>query len=165
MRPVAKYIVFILLVILSASAVFPALFQVKQIVNRQRMLHRMEKESLQTLQLKKGELVWFKKNKELLIDGKLFDVKSIRFENEMAIIKGLYDNKEDELVYYIRNHQNKKNDEPVLKLSHIPLFPIRTHYYLFHSSHRNKPSPALTFSHILSNPMPVQTPPPDSVFS
>ena len=165
MKTSVKHIVFILLVILSASAVCPALLQLKQIVNRQRMLHRMEKESLQTLHLKKGELVWFKKNKELLVDGKLFDVKSIRFENEMAIVKGLYDDKEDELVYNIRNHQTEKKGDASLKLSHLPLFPIRNHSFIFLFAKDSKPSPMLSFSHILTNPLPVQTPPPDAVFS
>jgi len=165
MKTSVKHIVFILLVILSASAVCPALLQLKQIVNRQRMLHRMEKESLQTLHLKKGELVWFKKNKELLVDGKLFDVKSIRFENEMAIVKGLYDHKEDELVYNIRNHQTEKKEAAGLKLSHLPLFPIRSHSFRFPFVKGSKPTPMLTFPHILTNPLPVQTPPPDAVFS
>ena len=165
MKTSVKYIVFILLVIISASAVFPALLQLKQIVNRQRMLHRMEKEALQTLELKRGELVWFKENKELLIDGKLFDVESIRFEQDFIIVSGLFDEEEDKLADKIKNQQTKQKNKDGWSLNILPLFPIRNQSYIFHIAKGCKPSPMLTFSHILTNFLPVQTPPPDAVFS
>ena len=54
------------------------LFLGGRIVIRITMMEKMEKDELQTISIPTDQIKWFKKNRELMIDGKMFDVKSIR---------------------------------------------------------------------------------------
>ena len=49
-----------------------------RIIIRITMLEKMEKDELQTISIPTDQIQWYKKNHELIIDGKMFDVKSIQ---------------------------------------------------------------------------------------
>jgi len=53
--------------------------------------------SLQTLRLNTKEVKWIKNNKEILVDGKYFDVKHAEIEGSMTVFAGFFDTEEDEL--------------------------------------------------------------------
>ena len=59
---------------------------------------RLEKEALVTLKLAAHELHWYKKGKEILIDGQLFDVKTLVQKGNEVIVTGLFDKKENDIV-------------------------------------------------------------------
>ncbi len=61
------------------------------------MLEKLEEGSLETLTLKEGSFHWYKKGKEIMVNGRLFDVKRIKKQEDKILITGLYDEKEDEL--------------------------------------------------------------------
>lgn len=62
------------------------------------MKERIEKESLQSIVLDNSEVRWIKEGKEILIEGKLFDIKSSRQQdNNTVIFWGLFDIEETEL--------------------------------------------------------------------
>jgi hypothetical protein len=61
------------------------------------MMEKLEKENIQSLRLPSDKIKWYKKNRELIIDGKMFDVKSIQKQGDVYIITGLFDEMETTL--------------------------------------------------------------------
>lgn len=54
--------------------------------------------SMQTLTIQHEDLHWVKPGKEIILDGKLFDVKSILSIDGAVVVTGFFDEKETELV-------------------------------------------------------------------
>jgi hypothetical protein len=59
---------------------------------------RMEREAMVTVTIPAGDLHWHKRGKELVIDGKLFDVKTLRQTGGQIILTGLFDEAETAIV-------------------------------------------------------------------
>ena len=92
----------ILLLILLCPLIMFVGIQLRQVCIREAMMERLERESQHTVKLEK--LIWYKKDKELLIEGRLFDVKSIhKCEDGKSCVKGLYDEEETKLKEQIRH--------------------------------------------------------------
>ena len=70
---------------------------------------RLNSENLQTINISAEKLVWVKARKEVLINGRLFDVKSFKTSGVDILLSGFYDTKEDKLVGNIQNLNNPKN--------------------------------------------------------
>lgn len=71
------------------------------------MEERLEKEQLVTLTLK--NLIWHKKDKELLIDGKMFDVHAVKqLADASYLVTGLYDIQEKALFQQLNLLMKKK---------------------------------------------------------
>lgn len=87
---------FLLLVVL-----MPLLLSVgyllKKLVLEKRMENKLEQGSLQKLVLKFNEFQWMKKDKEILIAGKFFDIKSYRIVNNTLEVTGIFDHEESKL--------------------------------------------------------------------
>jgi hypothetical protein len=113
---------FLLLTLLAAPLIIFLCFVVQQKILQHRMIEKIEHSPLQSISLHYSDSIWIKKNKEVLVNGKLFDVKSYTFVNDNIILVGLYDNEEDALKDEYRILlQAKKNksillDELILKL-------------------------------------------------
>jgi hypothetical protein len=110
MSPVRK-IGLILLCIIAAVPLFmsPA-FLAGRVVIRKTMLSRLKKSELQTLSIPVHQLKWYSEGHELLVDGRMFDVKSIQLKGSNFDITGLFDDDETELNNLItlaagNNHQ------------------------------------------------------------
>lgn len=54
----------------------------------------MEDRLLQTITLADGEINWMKKGKEISIQGKMFDIKSMVHKNGITTFHGLFDDEE-----------------------------------------------------------------------
>jgi hypothetical protein len=89
---------------------------------------RFSTETLQTITIAKENLHWVKKGKEIIIDGKYFDVKSYTTDGDKIMLTGFYDNPEDKLVTHIKNLVEQKNgaDSPInqaaVKYFFFPIF-------------------------------------------
>jgi hypothetical protein len=79
-------------------------------INAHQMQEKLEKSSLQKVLVYTNELVWVKKGKEVLINGKLFDVKSSEIINGKIQLTGLFDTAEDEIIKKISALESNKND-------------------------------------------------------
>lgn len=109
----------------------PLLFSVITLV-QQKILQinnrlRFDTEKTETISVSKQNINWVKKGKEVLIDGKYFDVKSFRTEGDIIALTGYYDHKEDKLVNHIKKifQQNKDSNFPIdLMASKFLFFPI-----------------------------------------
>ena len=91
----------ILLITLCAISALPmclsAFFLGGRILIRKTMLEKLEAAETVVLQIPANDLHWYKKNHELLIDGRMFDVKSIRSTDKGYEVTGLFDDDETEL--------------------------------------------------------------------
>lgn len=101
-----------LLLIVAVPLFFSAGFLIKQKLIQHQMKERLEKVSLQTVTLPLSDIRWIKKNKEISIDGNLFDVKSITVSGNNAIITGLYDFDENKLHKVVKNLFQQKSKQP-----------------------------------------------------
>lgn len=75
------------------------------------MEEEMEGRSLLTISIPKAELNWYKKNKEVIVDGKLFDVKDSYQDGELIFLIGLFDADETDLKNKIQLLSNADEDE------------------------------------------------------
>ena len=107
-----------MLVSLTAPIFFLIAFFIQQQHIRHEMKEKLEYGSLQTIAIKKSEFEWFKKDKEIIIEGQLFDVKSIVINKNEIIVTGLFDADEDELekVFSSVIHQENNETAPINKL-------------------------------------------------
>ncbi|MEO7766905.1 MAG: hypothetical protein ABIS01_05740 [Ferruginibacter sp.] len=130
------------------------------------MEERLEQSSLETILIDSDELFWIKKGKEVLVKGKLFDVKSISFSKDKIQLWGLFDTTEDEISKKILELENDMADpfSPMFSILAKLLSPaILNQTYLSSSVailSSNKEFPAMLCGKQLKPLMAVFTPPP-----
>lgn len=92
--------------ILLSAFIIPTLFLASFLVQQKwiawEMTEKLEHQQLHTLQIPVQQLHWVKEGKEILIDGKLFDVKSILTHGKLVQVTGLFDEEETDLVQQIQ---------------------------------------------------------------
>lgn len=105
----------ILLLLIAVPLLLPVVIAVKQNVLQRQRKDRFESEFLQTINISAEKILWIKPGKEILTDGKLFDVKSFKISGKTVTFTGFYDSKEDKLVRHIWDihHQKKDSGNPL----------------------------------------------------
>lgn len=121
----------------------PIFFSVSILV-KQKILHyqrdkKFDKEILHTVVVSAENIYWVKPGKEILLDGKLFDVKSFTTKANKIFLLGFFDHKEDKLVQQIvqLEKQKSKSDNPwsasAIKFLFFPVY-ITQHEISFEAS-------------------------------
>lgn len=105
------FVVVGLLLITSLPGLLFLLFQARQIYVRHEMEEKLEQSNLQLIKIPKASLVWFEKGQEVIINGKLFDVKSMHYENDIAFLTGLFDDEETKLKEKIEKLEQQRQDD------------------------------------------------------
>lgn len=72
------------------------------------MLERVDEEKLTTLLIPENEFKWYNPGHEIVVGGKMFDVKSIQRHNGAYEIKGLFDEHETELNNIEEDYSSNK---------------------------------------------------------
>ena len=80
--------------------------QLFQFVIKHEMKEKLENQMLQTVTLKKADVVWVKSNTEINLNGRMFDIKSMTEENDLIIFKGLFDDEETAIVKFVEKSSN-----------------------------------------------------------
>ena len=117
-----------LLLAVLAPLLFFTGFLVKQKIIQNVMEEKLETASLQTITANNAGVQWLTKNKEAVVDGKLFDVQSYTISGSKIILTGLYDTDEDNLHEELNNFLQRKNDpnaplnSTVIKFLFPPLY-------------------------------------------
>ena len=108
-----------LLLLLAIPLFFTVGIIVKQKIIRYQRDKRLDTELLQTVTVSVENLLWIKPRKEILLDGKLFDVKSFKTEGNKISLTGFFDSEEDELVENIKDlvHQKNRSDAPFSQMA------------------------------------------------
>jgi hypothetical protein len=119
----------LLLLLLVVPMFYSAGLLIKQKLIQYEMEEKLENVSLQTIALPATNLQWIKEGKEILIKGKLFDVKSITFSNENILLTGIYDQEEDVIKQKIAeagNHHSKSESTVpwVFIVQYYEVFPV-----------------------------------------
>ena len=91
-------------------------FQVKQHLIREEMREKLERENLQTITVPVNEFRWYEEDREIVVDGTMFDVKTIVRRGDHYIITGLFDEAETELHITMGKLQQRKGEGPNPKL-------------------------------------------------
>jgi hypothetical protein len=105
-----------LLMIVAAPMFFYVGFLVKQKMIRNNMLERLESSALQTISINNKDVKWEEVNKEIIINGELFDVESFVIKTDRIIVTGLFDIDEDKLKdYYVNSLCPKKDNSAPLE--------------------------------------------------
>lgn len=92
---------------------FTFLYQQKLV--RHAMSQHLQHEKLATVKVEKSKVIWINHNKEVIINGKLFDIRHVKAEGEYLILYGLFDHEED-IVQMKLNHLSpfrRKTENPV----------------------------------------------------
>lgn len=83
---------------------------IKQTILQQQRRMRFKTETLVTIQLPASEIVWVKQGKEILHNGQMFDVKSLKTSGSIVELTGFYDHKEDKLIKKIKGLAEQDKD-------------------------------------------------------
>ncbi len=82
------------------------------------MKEELESKMLHSITLNSNAIHWVKKGKEIVVDGRYFDVKSIVYTiNGTAIVTGLFDEEETALVQELQKNQKKNNSQGTKQLA------------------------------------------------
>lgn len=104
-----KILTAFLLLLSALPVICTIVYLVKLEINAFAMEEKLEQASLQTVTVSCNQLVWVKKNKEVLINGKLFDVKSTFIGNGNIRLTGLFDADEEKILQNM--HKMGGNDQ------------------------------------------------------
>ena len=104
-----KILPFLLLLAGIMPVVFSLFFLLKQQMIRHGMKESLEQKLLQTITLSKNEVQWVKPGREILVENKMFDVKSFIIEKGYYKFTGLFDHEETVLINDLKN--NFKNTD------------------------------------------------------
>jgi hypothetical protein len=101
-----------LLVLVSIPLFFTILFLLKQHSVKYSMFEKIEKGYVSTYSFSTNDLLWVNEGKELLIKGKLFDVKTYTITADSITLTGLFDEEEELLNANYLQIADSKNDPP-----------------------------------------------------
>ena len=118
----------VLLLLVAIPLFFSVTILVKQKIVQYQRNERFNKEVLQTISVLAKDIYWVKPGKEILFDGKLFDVKYFETKDGTISLTGFFDHKEDKLVQRIvklakqKEQSNSPFSEPAIKFIFFPTY-------------------------------------------
>jgi hypothetical protein len=101
---------FVLLLIVALPLLFSVGFLIKQKYIQHQVKERLENACIKTISQPLSNVIWVKQNKEISINGKLFDVKSFIIKGATVVFTGVYDEDEDDLNKALENFVHQKNN-------------------------------------------------------
>lgn len=98
-----------LVLLIAMPLVFTLSILVKQKFIQFHHHEKLETEQLQTIIVTAENIHWVKKGKEVLVAGKLFDIKYFEKKNGRLILTGFFDKEEDDLYDQLNKIAKDKN--------------------------------------------------------
>lgn len=99
-----KITAFFFLLIVSVPVLLSLNFILKEMRIQHEVEEKLKTEVLQTIQVAKAEITWIRAGKEVLLNGRLFDVKHISSDNNMVTLTGFFDTEETKLFSDLKNY-------------------------------------------------------------
>lgn len=96
-----------------------ALLQLVQWGLKNTASERFSEEEQVTISLSAEKIMWEKQGKEIIIDGKFFDLKSFIIEDGLMVATGHFDHYETELAAFLLNLTSQQNQSRLLNLVFI----------------------------------------------
>jgi hypothetical protein len=111
-----------MLMVLAALPAWYALhFHIRQQVLEHRMEEELERQFLQKITVNRSDFTWVKKNREIRIEDRLFDVKRWEAQGETVIFYGLFDEDEIGLHGQLRKMQQHNRTNHGISFSNVIL--------------------------------------------
>ena len=101
------------LLIVAIPAIFSVIYLLKVASLHNSIEERMESEKLQTITLSAEKVYWIIKDKELLIEGELFDVKSYTLSEDSISLTGFFDAEETDVQEKFNNFTAQNSTSPL----------------------------------------------------
>ncbi len=93
------------------------LMQCRQLYVQHQAKERMEKQALHTLQIDTKVFRWVKAEKEILVDGKMFDVHSYTAYKNHVTVQGIFDEEETAINSFLSGQHS--NDGWLIQLLYV----------------------------------------------
>lgn len=120
-RRLHKILLYILILVISMPGLLYIYYEAARLHLHHTMEEAMERTHLQVLTIAADQLNWVREGKEILIEGRMFDVHTIRQAADKVIISGLFDDKEKwikEKLFVLRNTENQESRSEQQIVSH-----------------------------------------------
>jgi hypothetical protein len=127
MKLLKHIIAFLLLTLFLLPVVSSAVLQLQQLDVQHQMEEALEKEQLVTINISTASLQWVEKNKECLIDGELFDVKSVHSEGGNTQLTGLFDVKEKAIKAQMSKQAEQEQNNQSKQIAKLLLMVVTPH--------------------------------------
>jgi len=153
--------------LIASPLVFIAGVQTFQLYTWHRMERTLEQDKLQTISFPASKIQWVEKGREILVENKMFDIKSYSIENGIFTAQGVYDEHETKAVNLLNGHisEGQQNFFVIRLLLLVQCFIALVYFTI---SFHLKPSIKKTKSYFFkkySNPfLLLFTPPPKPFF-
>ncbi len=123
MRRKGRHIIPLFFLLLTlAPTLFMSGLQLFQAAIRQRMERALDKEALITITLPAGEVVWYEEGREVMVEGRMFDIKTYEIKDGFFTAQGIYDEEETRVVNLMKGHWSEAQQShfivQLLLLSH-----------------------------------------------
>lgn len=119
-----KITAFAFALLIALPLVFIGGMLVKQKIIRFQREERMERELLQTITVATEKIHWIKQGKEILLEGRMFDVKNFRQESGSYTLTGFFDDEEDTLHGQMKNITGEKKDAFITAVFNFLQIPV-----------------------------------------
>lgn len=157
----------LMIIILGMPGIVWIHYEIMQQYVQHQMREKLEHQELQTVQLPVAEIIWHKKNKEIIVDGKLFDIKEIIISKGIAICTGLYDEKETSIkhrVYKLHKEQSEDNGYSAKMFGKLVSLLLEknntTEFFIYISSINSRSYNLFPAEHCLMPDLSIPFPPP-----
>ena len=108
-KPGTKIIAVVFIIVAFTPFLLPVYFLVQQKVIQFNVHEALEEGSLQTITINQSDITWTRQEKELLLNGKLFDVKNFSRSGDYLTVTGIFDGKEDELNLQLKRSVQERS--------------------------------------------------------
>lgn len=114
-----QFTAFVMLLLVALPVFLSVGFYIKQKLVQQQRTQRFKTELLKTVTVKADKINWIEVGREILVEGKLFDVKSFKISGNNILLTGFFDDKEEKLVKHIGDieQQKSKSGSPLNQLA------------------------------------------------
>jgi hypothetical protein len=106
--------------LLACIIVLPLLFsgglQLFQVYLKHRAEHRLQNEQLQAIRFPLHSVKWVEEDREIMVDGQMYDLSSYVEQDGWLIGKGVHDEKETQVMALLNNFNEKEQDKAIMQL-------------------------------------------------
>ncbi|HYH16283.1 MAG TPA: hypothetical protein VD794_13735 [Flavisolibacter sp.] len=123
----------------------------------------LDRDVLHIITLPASKVQWYEEGREILVDGKMFDIKTYSIQDGVFTAQGVFDEEETEVVKLLNGHwSDEQQTQSVIQLLLLSHCIILFTFYLVSfgvTIYRNKPASLVTL--LYSSPLlSIMSPPP-----
>jgi hypothetical protein len=154
-----------MLIVISMPVGLFLTWKVQQLIQKHEMMERMEHAQLQTITLPETSVEWYEKDKEIIVGGRLFDVKTYhKIPGTIQVsFTGLFDDAETEIEDKVKKmlRQKEKSNTAKKLLAWLFFCPLQDTQTIARIYFTSEPDFTLYITHSIPIPdLSIPAPPP-----